>query len=80
MVAKFPNTHQVVMEIGNDVPGRDRETREEHITRFRRDMRGATGSADYNLRGGGVGIVTGGTRCQIEVTRSRVRNDSGRLL
>ena len=68
MVAKFTNPHQVVIEIGHDVPTSDRETRQEHITICSRDMRGATGSADYNLQRGGVGIGAGGTRCQIEFT------------
>ena len=70
MVTKFPNTHQVVKEIGYDVPACDRETREEHITICSRDMRGDTVSADYNLGSGGVDIGAGRTRCQIEVTRS----------
>ena len=76
MVEKFPNPHQVVMEIGHDVPARDREPREEHITRCCRDMRGATDGADNYLKSGGVDIGTGGTRCQIEVTRSGVGNGS----
>ena len=80
MVANFPNPHQVLMEIGHDVTAPGRETREEHITRFGRDMRGVTSSADYNLRSGGVDIGAGGTRCQIEVTRSGVGNGSGRFL
>ena len=80
MVAKFPNPHQVVIEIGHDVPARVRDTWEEHTTRCSRDMQGSTGSADYNLHSGGVEIGAGGTRCQIEVTRSGVGNGVGRFL
>ena len=80
MVANFPNPHQVVMEIGNDVPACDRETWEEHITRCSRDIQGATGSANYKLRIRGVDIDTEGPRCQIEVTRSGVGNGGGRFL
>ena len=67
------------MEIGHDLPTRDREPREEHITRFSRDMQGATGGANNNLQSGGVDIGAGGTRCQIEVTRSGIGNNSGRF-
>ena len=80
VVTKFPNLYQIVMEIGYDSTTRDRETREEHTTRCSRDMQGSTGSADYNLHSGGVEIGAGGTRCQIEVTRSGVGNGSGRFL
>ena len=68
------------MEIGHDVPARDRDPWEEHITRCSKDMRGATDCADKNLQSGGVDIGAGGTRCQIEVTRSGVGNGSGRFL
>ena len=53
------------MEIGHDVPARDRDPREDHIKIFSRDMRGATGGANKNLQSGGVDIGSGGTRCQI---------------
>ena len=79
MVAKFPNPHQVVIEIENDVPACDREPWEEHIPRCSRDMQGATGSAENDLQIRGDDIGAGGTRCQIEVTRSRVGNGSGRF-
>ena len=79
MVTKFPNHHQIVMEIGHDVPARDREPREEHITRFSRGMRGFTGGANNNLQSGGVDIGTGGTRFKIEVTRAVIVNGSDRF-
>ena len=49
VVTKFPNIYQIVMEIGYDAITGDRKTREEHITRCSRDMRGATGGAENNL-------------------------------
>ena len=79
MVTKFPNLYQIVMEIGYDSTTRDRETREEHITRFSRDMRGSTGGANNNLHSGGVEIGAGGTWCQIEVTLTGIGIGSGRF-
>ena len=79
MVAKFPNPNQVVMEIGHDVPARDRGAREKHIKISIRNRWGNTRSSDNNLQSGGVDIGAGGTRCHIKVTRSEVDNESGRL-
>ena len=59
LVTKFPNPHQVVMEIGNDVPASDRYPWEEHITRCSRDMWGGTGGANNNLQSGGVDVGAG---------------------
>ena len=61
MFTKFPNPHQVVMEIGYDVPAGDREPWEEHITRCSRDMRGGTRGDNKNLQSRGV-YVEAGTR------------------
>ena len=79
MVTKFPNPHQIVMEIGHDVSARDKEPQEEHTTIFSRAMRGSTGGANNNFQSGGVDICAGGTRCQIEVTRAGIGNGSGRF-
>ena len=67
------------MEIGHDVPARDREPQEEHITRFSRGMWGSTGGANNNLQSRGVDIGAGGTRCQIEVTHAGIGNGSDRF-
>ena len=80
MVTKFPNPHQIVMEIGHDVPSCDREPREEHITRCSRDTQGSTGGANNNLQSGRVDISAGGLWCQIEVTHAGIGNGSGRFL
>ena len=40
VVTNFRNTNQIVMEIGHDVPARDRDPREDHIKIFSRDLRG----------------------------------------
>ena len=79
MFTNFLNPRQVVIEIGHDVPTSDREPWEEHIKICSRDMQGDIGGADNNLQSRGVDIGAGGTRCQIEVTRSRVGNGSGRF-
>ena len=79
MITKFPNPHHIVMEIGHDVPNRDRDPREERITRYSIDMRGATGGANNNLQSRGVYIGEGGKQCQIEVTCAGIGNGSGRF-
>ena len=62
------------MEVRHCVAALDGELREEQVTRCRGNMRGVTGSANYNLESRGVDVGTGGARGRVEVTRTGVGN------
>ena len=79
MVAQFANAHEVVMEVRHHVVALDGDLREDQVARCRGNMRGATGSAKYNLESRGADVGTGCARGHVEVTRTRVGNGRVRL-
>ena len=76
VVTKFTNAHQVVMGVGHYVAAIDGEILEDQVTQYLRNMKGATGGANYNLESRGVDVGTGGAQSHVEVTRDGVNNVS----